>query len=79
MTTKEVAARAKLSESQIRALVAEGKLTKTGRNKFDPATAGWEIADYWRTRDATANPCEELFTDEEMAKLLRDLEKAGTI
>lgn len=65
MTTKEVANRAGLSDSQIRALVSDGRLTRAGRNKFDPATAGWEIAGYWREK---ANPQE--FTKEEINALL---------
>ena len=73
MTTKEVATRAGLSDSQIRALVSDGRLTRAGRNKFDPATAGWEIADYWREK---ATP-EEPLTDEEMNALLaEELDKA---
>ena len=73
MTTNEVATRAGLSESQIRALISEGRLTRAGRNKFDPATAGWEIADYWRARVARANPGESVFSDEAMASLLKQL------
>lgn len=71
MTTKEVATRAGLSDSQIRALVSDGRLTRAGRNKFDPATAGWEIADYWREK---ANP--GAFTDEERKEINALLEKA---
>lgn len=71
MTTKEVATRAGLSDSQIRALVSDGRLTRAGRNKFDLATAGWEIADYWREK---ANP--GAFTDEERKEINALLEKA---
>ena len=71
MTTKEVATRAGLSDSQIRALVSDGRLTRAGRNKFDPATAGWAIADYWREK---ANP--GAFTDEEIKEINALLEKA---
>ena len=74
MTTKEIAARSGLSEPKIRALVAEKKLTRAGRNKFDPATAGWEIAAYWRAQVARANPGEVEITDAHMAELLRQVE-----
>ena len=65
MTTKEIAARARLSESQIRTLAAEGKLPKAGRNNFDDGAAAWAIADYWREK---ANP--QALTDEEINALL---------
>lgn len=73
MTTKEIAARARLSESQIRTLASEGKLPKAGRNRFDSEAAAWALADYWREK---ATP-EEPLTDEEMNALLaEEFEKA---
>ena len=76
MTTKEIAARSGLSAAQIRALVAEKKLTRAGKNSFDPSIAAWEIADYWRARVARANPGEFQFSDADMASLLKQLEEA---
>ena len=75
MTTKEVAARSGLSASQVRALVAEKKLTRAAKNSFDPSTAGWEIADYWRARVAKANSGEEFqISNEDLVALHRQLE-----
>ena len=71
MTTKEIAARARLSESQIRALASAGKLPKAGQNNFDAGAAGWAVADYWREK---ANP--GAFTEEEIKEINALLAKA---